>query len=53
MALTRKVKDLRVLFDRGWHLDGLRNGLIHKIEWVETMVSIYERMDDPMEEEKK
>lgn len=38
-------KDLRVLFERGWHLDGLRRGLINKIEWTEMMVDIYEKLD--------
>lgn len=38
-------KEVRELFKKGWHLDGLRNGLIHRIGWVEMMVGIYEKLD--------
>lgn len=37
-------KNVRELFNRGWHLDRLRNGLINKIGWVEMQIKIYEDM---------
>jgi hypothetical protein len=36
-------KDVQQIFKSGWHLDGLRNGLINKIEWTEMMLEIYRK----------
>jgi len=32
-------KSVENIFNKGWHLDGLRNGLINKIEWVEVVLN--------------
>lgn len=34
-------KDVSQIFKSGWHLDGLRNGLIQKIQWEEMMLKVY------------
>lgn len=37
-----ETKEVKELFKSGWHTDGLRNGLIAKIRWVEMLIEIYE-----------
>jgi len=37
-------KDVSQIFKTGWHLDELRNGLIEKIKWEETMLEIYQNL---------
>jgi len=39
-------KDVQQIFKSGWHLDGLRNGLINKIKWTEMMLKIYNELPD-------
>jgi hypothetical protein len=35
-------KELKSIFEKGWHFDNFRNGVITKIEWEKMMISIYE-----------
>lgn len=37
-------KDVQKIFQTGWHLDELRNGLINKISWVEVVLKAQQRV---------
>jgi len=40
-----ETKEVRKLFKSGWHLDSLKNKLVSKIRWIETLVIAYEELN--------